>query len=73
MRDCAEAYYFYSTCGHKRRDGDSDGIPCERICGKTLATMKARIKASSGSGMETLTGGGTVGFKCAGIAFCRHI
>ena len=73
MRDCAEAYYFFKTCGHKRRDGDNDGIPCERICGKTLAMMKARIKASSGVGEPALAAGGRPGFKCAGKTRCRQM
>ena len=32
MRSCAEARFFYSKCGVSRLDGDSDGIPCEKIC-----------------------------------------
>lgn len=32
MSSCDEAYYQLNTCGCSRRDGDSDGVPCENIC-----------------------------------------
>jgi len=32
MSSCEEAYYQLDTCGCSRRDGDSDGVPCESIC-----------------------------------------
>jgi len=32
ISSCAEAYYQLNTCGCSRRDGDHDGIPCEKIC-----------------------------------------
>ncbi len=32
MSSCEEAYYQLNTCGCSRRDGDSDGVPCESIC-----------------------------------------
>lgn len=74
MRDCAEAYYFFKTCGHTRRDGDNDGIPCERICGKTIAVMKARLKASgSTAGGLSLVSGNSGIFRCAGKTRCRQM
>lgn len=30
MRSCEEALFFLNTCGVRRLDSDSDGIPCER-------------------------------------------
>ncbi len=33
MISCEEAYYYLKECGHKKRDGDGDGVPCENICG----------------------------------------
>lgn len=33
MTSCDEAYYYLNTCGLTRLDGDSDGVPCETICG----------------------------------------
>jgi hypothetical protein len=45
MATCAEAYYFLTVCRLTRLDADSDGIPCETICGKTLEQMQARISA----------------------------
>lgn len=33
MRSCAEAKFYYHTCGVARLDRDNDGIPCEKICG----------------------------------------
>ena len=32
MASCEEAYYQLRTCGCSQRDGDSDGVPCEKIC-----------------------------------------
>lgn len=32
MSSCDEAYYQLNTCGCSKRDGDSDGVPCESIC-----------------------------------------
>lgn len=32
MSSCEEAYFYLNTCGHSKRDGDSDGVPCESIC-----------------------------------------
>ena len=32
MLSCEEAYYQLQQCGCGRRDGDSDGVPCETIC-----------------------------------------
>lgn len=29
---CEEAYFQLNQCGCSRRDGDSDGIPCENVC-----------------------------------------
>ena len=45
MTTCAEAYFYMTSCGLSDLDRDADGIPCEKTCGKTLATMQARIKA----------------------------
>lgn len=33
MSSCEEAYFQLNNCGCSKRDGDSDGIPCEDICG----------------------------------------
>lgn len=32
IRSCEEACYKLKVCGHKQRDGDGDGIPCENLC-----------------------------------------
>lgn len=32
MSSCAEAYYQLNTCGCTARDGDHDGVPCEKLC-----------------------------------------
>lgn len=36
IRTCQEADFYFRQCGHLKRDGDHDGIPCEDLCGKTL-------------------------------------
>ena len=42
MRSCAEADFYFRQCGHHKRDGDNDGIPCEELCGKTLSEYERR-------------------------------
>jgi len=32
MSSCNEAYFQLNQCGCSKRDGDSDGVPCESIC-----------------------------------------
>ncbi|WP_316861500.1 excalibur calcium-binding domain-containing protein [uncultured Cohaesibacter sp.] len=45
MKSCKEATYYFKVCGHSRRDGDNDGIPCEKLCGKTMSQYKKRLAA----------------------------
>ena len=46
MRSCSEAYFHFKQCpGHKKRAGDNDGIPCEKLCGKTHDRMKRLLDA----------------------------
>ena len=45
MDTCAEAYHYLTQCGLSDLDRDNDGVPCEKICGKDIATMHARITA----------------------------
>jgi hypothetical protein len=45
IASCAEAHYKLTVCGQSERDGDSDGIPCENVCGKTMEEYRARLKA----------------------------
>ena len=33
MDDCEDAVFHLEQCGMSRLDGDSDGTPCEKICG----------------------------------------
>jgi endonuclease YncB( thermonuclease family) len=33
MADCTEARFYLNRCGVNRLDGDSDGVPCEKLCG----------------------------------------
>lgn len=33
MDSCQEAVHYLNDCGVSRLDGDSDGTPCEKICG----------------------------------------
>ena len=32
MATCEEARFYLTTCGLKRLDHDSDGVPCESLC-----------------------------------------
>jgi Excalibur calcium-binding domain len=42
IKTCAEARYKLEVCGHRERDADNDGIPCEDLCGKTKEVYNAR-------------------------------
>jgi hypothetical protein len=33
MASCEEAMFYLTQCGLSRLDGDSDGVPCESLCG----------------------------------------
>ncbi|WP_394702197.1 excalibur calcium-binding domain-containing protein [uncultured Cohaesibacter sp.] len=45
MKSCKEAAYYLNVCGHKERDRDNDGIPCEKLCGKSMKQYKERLAA----------------------------
>lgn len=32
MRTCEQAFQQLLICGDSRRDGDEDGVPCEKVC-----------------------------------------
>ena len=34
MASCEEACHKLLVCGHGKRDGDGDGIPCESLCSR---------------------------------------
>ncbi len=56
MRSCAEADFYLRQCGHVARDGDGDGIPCEALCGDTMALYLQRreigaAQTSGGAGL----------------------
>lgn len=44
IQTCAEAKYKLDVCGHSERDADSDGIPCEALCGDSTALYAARAR-----------------------------
>lgn len=53
MRNCAEATYYLRTCGHSARDGNGNGIPCEKLCGKTSEAFESRLAAQGYNGGTT--------------------
>lgn len=34
ISSCEEACYKLTVCGHRKRDADNDGIPCENLCAR---------------------------------------
>lgn len=46
MVSCSEAVYHLVTCHQYQLDRNTNGVPCERLCGKTLDDMQARMKAA---------------------------
>ena len=72
MESCAEAAYYLNVCGHGKRDGDGDGIPCESICGKTQADYQRRRSS------VTFTPGDDVDMvpqksRCSGKTTCNQM
>lgn len=81
MGTCAEAHFYLNFCGVSSLDRDGDGIPCETICGKTLATMNSRLMAqpfiSSGAAPQKRALGvldtGSATFTCGAKRTCRQM
>jgi hypothetical protein len=80
MKTCAEAKYHLDQCGLSRLDADSDGIPCETVCGKTTGTMTARLRSQPYSPDAPTTAFGFVGaasgtpeLTCAGKRTCKQM
>ena len=48
IRSCEEAHHKLAVCGHVERDGDSDGIPCEMLCGDNLESYLKRVGTWTG-------------------------
>ena len=42
MSSCAEAMFHFQSCGLRRLDGDGDGVPCERLCGRSRGRSTGR-------------------------------
>lgn len=55
MRSCAEADFHFRQCRETERDADNDGIPCENICGDTMAIYLQRRGAGGPSGAGLLS------------------
>ena len=53
IETCGEAYFRYTSCGHLwldggaavPRDGQPNGIPCEKMCGKDALASAGRIRS----------------------------
>ncbi len=73
MKNCAEAVYFLRDCGHKARDGNGNGIPCEKLCGKTREIMEERLKAQSSALGALLFKAPLVAFSCNRKKRCGQV
>jgi hypothetical protein len=82
MTTCAEAKYFLDQCGLGRLDADKDGIPCESVCGKSDATMAARMNAQpfaassadgSALGLTSNAAPAEAEFQCGSKRTCRQM
>lgn len=43
MSSCEEAKFYLNQCGIGKLDRDSDGIPCENVCGKGKKKSKSKV------------------------------
>ncbi len=75
MRSCAEADFYFRQCGHGARDGDNDGIPCEALCGDTMALyLERRAAGSAGFGLSARPADIACGSKrtCGEMSSCEE-
>jgi hypothetical protein len=68
IRSCAEAHHKLTICGHTKRDGDNDGIPCEGLCGSDPETYTVRLKAQSPGSKPDIPPGPSIGSGYVGPA-----
>ena len=75
LRSCAEADFYLRQCGHLARDGDRDGIPCEALCGDTMALYLQRreIGAPSSSGTPLLSPAPALSISCGTKRTCGQM
>lgn len=73
MENCAEAVFFLRDCGHKARDRDNDGIPCEKLCGKTKEIMAKRLNAQTATIGSALLSSPSIPFSCAPKKSCGQM
>lgn len=75
MATCAEAHHYYRQCGLTRLDRDRDGIPCEKVCGKSIAQMNRRISAQPFNVASSLINAqATAGkFQCGSKRYCSEM
>lgn len=69
MADCAEARFYLEQCGLTRLDGDSDGSPCENLCGDGGNRTKRNVPASERIADPFTCGSKT---KCGQMASCEE-
>ncbi len=74
MSSCHDALYYLEICGKKRLDRDSDGIPCEAVCGQKLTpqlkAMKEKLKLPEKTKLGLLSHK-TPSFQCGLKKSCR--
>lgn len=73
MTSCAEADFYFRQCGHSERDGDSDGIPCEALCGDTMALYVLR-RGAGGAAAQSAPAAVSCGSKrtCKQMVSCAE-
>ncbi|MEO1694955.1 MAG: excalibur calcium-binding domain-containing protein [Pseudomonadota bacterium] len=54
MTSCGEAAYKLMVCGDTARDGDGDGIPCEKLCGTSMGTFKRLLAQQWPAGLKRM-------------------
>lgn len=67
MADCAEAVHYLRDCGLHRLDGDRDGIPCEKLCGKSVDVLERRFGKQSTQGLLPLA------YQCGAKRTCAEM
>jgi hypothetical protein len=72
MESCVEARFYLEKCGLVRLDGDSDGSPCEKLCGDGGNRPTSKTKSfKPPRPLDDLVGKNS--FKCGAKKSCREM
>ena len=74
IKTCERALFYLEVCGIKKLDRDSDGVPCEAVCGRKLTPVLQMMKQKLQHQKPlSLTSDPTVEWRCGQKKSCREM